>query len=98
MLCNHVLFCAPARHLPGGATDQERWPQQNPGQGIQGIAAEQCKRPLCVIHAKNPLAFAVVIINTHAQATWASLSWGSDAFLSAIIRCMLFFLMLGCIV
>ena len=35
-----------------------------------------------MIHVKNPLAFAVVIINTHAQATWASLSWGSDAFLN----------------
>ena len=75
MLCNHVLFCAPVLHLPCGTTDQERWPQQDPDQGLRGIAAT---RPLFVIQVKNPLAFAVVIINTHAQATWASLSWGSD--------------------
>ena len=72
MLCNHVLFCAPVLHLPGGTKDQERWPQQDPSQGLQGIADT---RPLFVIHAKNPLAFAVVRINTHAQATWASRSW-----------------------
>ena len=40
MLRNHVLFCAPVLHLTGGTKDQERWPQQNPGQGLQGIAVE----------------------------------------------------------
>ena len=40
MLCIHVPCCAPGLDLPGGTTDQERWPQQNPGQGLQGIAGE----------------------------------------------------------
>ena len=67
MICNHALFCAPVLHLPGGTKDQERGPQQDPSQGLQGIVAT---RPLFVIPFNNPLAFAVVIINTHAQATW----------------------------
>ena len=69
MLCKHVLFCAPVLHLPGGTTDQERGPQRDSSQGIQGIVATW---PLFVIDVKNTLAFVVEIVNTHAQATWGS--------------------------
>ena len=69
MLCNHVWFCSPVLHLPGGTKDSERGPQQDPSQRIQGIADT---RPLFVIHVKNTLAFVVEIINTHAQAAWGS--------------------------
>ena len=63
MLGNHVLLCATVLHLPGGTKDRERGPQQDPSQGLHGIAAT---RPLVVIHVKNTLAFVVMIINTHA--------------------------------
>ena len=69
MLCNHVLFCAPVLHLPGGTKDKERGHQQDSSHGIQGIADT---RPLFVIDVKNTLMSVVEIINTHAQATWGS--------------------------
>jgi hypothetical protein len=60
MLCNHVLFCAAVLHLLGGTKDQERWPQQNPGQGLQGIAAE-------IMHMSKHRAFNNML---HEDKTW----------------------------